>query len=396
MSQEILLRRNIFLLRLLKIDPWILIAAIVVAYQMHVVGLTLSQVLIGEAIFAATIVLFEIPSGVFSDVFSRRTTMIFGMLFLLFAYIFFAFARSFGDIIAAQIAAGLGIATISGTDSALLYDTLLALGREKDHKKILSSFTSFRLVVIAAGTVTGGLLAGIDLRLPVLLGIFLPCITLGITFALTEPLREKSESHSHLVRHTKEAWRWLLTQKTLLIFLLGNMAILLGFKIANHTFNPYMELLGVPVLYWGFILSGFMLGEAAIAHTAHRWMERIGERASFLALFALQAVGFLLMAAAAPIALAFLFPIFIYMSWPLRDIFISDAVNKRTPSGRRATILSMASFAAQGLQAVALPLLGFAVMTAGLSALYWIMATTALATGMFLVLFLQMRSQNDT
>lgn len=37
---------------------------IIVIFQMQEVGLSLTQVMVGESIFSATIVLFEVPSGV--------------------------------------------------------------------------------------------------------------------------------------------------------------------------------------------------------------------------------------------------------------------------------------------------------------------------------------------
>ena len=47
-------------------------APIIVIFQMQEVGLSLTQVMAGELIFAATIVLFEVPSGAFADRMGRK------------------------------------------------------------------------------------------------------------------------------------------------------------------------------------------------------------------------------------------------------------------------------------------------------------------------------------
>ncbi|MEK7524359.1 MAG: hypothetical protein AAB588_05025 [Patescibacteria group bacterium] len=82
-SERTGLERNIWLLKLHRIDAFIFMGAVFVAFQMHTVGLSLTQVLIGEAIFSLTCFLFEIPTGIFSDLVSRKKTLIMAQIKLM-------------------------------------------------------------------------------------------------------------------------------------------------------------------------------------------------------------------------------------------------------------------------------------------------------------------------
>jgi MFS family permease len=374
------LERNLPLLRLLQVDVWILAAAVVVAYQMHAVGLTLSQVLMGEAVFAVTILVFEIPTGVFSDLVSRKTTLIIAEALTICGAFVFAFAESFTHILILQVLVGISCATLSGTDSAMLYDTLKALGREGEHRRILSSFTTFNLITLSIGTVLSSILGSISLRLPILIGFSIAVFRLIITLFLTEPPREQPVATSHPLLHAAGTLRWMRLHPLIPTLVLGNAFLALGFKVANHTYNPYMETVGIPLIAWGMILCGFNLTAAFLSHHAHTIQSRLGETASIACIFTLQAAGFLLMTASgAPPAL--FFPILIWISFPLRTVFFADAINRRTSSHHRATVLSMSSFCAQGLQAVSLPLFGLLVSRGNLSVLYLLLAGILVLSG---------------
>ncbi len=383
------LEQNLLLLKLHRIDVLLFAGAIFVAYQMHTVGLSLTQILIGESIFALTILIFEIPSGVFSDLVSRKITLLITEYILLLGCSVFAFAQNFIHIIISQIIFGIAMATQSGTDSSMLFDTLKALGREKEHKKVLGGITFFFLVVLAIGQSIGGFLAGIDLRLPMIICIPIVLIRIVIVARLTEPPRQKSK-HKNPFLHTKSAIKWLFSHRIVSVLALATVIIALGRKISMHTLNPYMEIIEVPIIYWGVLLAAFNIVAAFIAREAHNIEKKIGSVKSFILIFGFWTLGFILLAKV-HIFLAFMWPILHWTIRPFTDIFFSDEINKRTESHQRATVLSISNFCSQFLQMLALPVLGYAADIWSLETMYLLMAAILFVAGVVIGVMLYSR-----
>ncbi len=72
--------RNIVILFILRAVRWFLIIMpiITIFYREH--GLSNQDIFIIQACFAISVVLFEIPTGYFSDVFGRKKSLILGMM----------------------------------------------------------------------------------------------------------------------------------------------------------------------------------------------------------------------------------------------------------------------------------------------------------------------------
>ena len=103
-------------------------------------GMNLQMVVYVEIIYAITVTLFEIPSGILADKFGRKKMLtLYGALaatelsLLLFAYSFRQFAL-------AIFLAGIGKALSSGSENALLYDTLLIENQHKGFEKHLGAY----------------------------------------------------------------------------------------------------------------------------------------------------------------------------------------------------------------------------------------------------------------
>ncbi|MGY9057575.1 MAG: MFS transporter, partial [Alphaproteobacteria bacterium] len=77
----------------------------------------------------ATTVL-EVPSGYLADRVGRRITLLIGTAATVVACVLLGIGGPFMIFALAQVFMGLGSAFSSGTDSAFLYDSLLASGRE--------------------------------------------------------------------------------------------------------------------------------------------------------------------------------------------------------------------------------------------------------------------------
>jgi len=380
-TQRHRLERNLTLLKWLSIDETLFASAVIIAFELHTVGLSLAQVLLGESIFALTIILVDIPTSVYSDLINRKSSFIIAELCLLIGVVTLAFAQNFLWIIVSQIVWGIGVAALSGTDSAMLYDTLKALKREDEHRAVLGKIESFFLISIALGQVFSGFIGAWDLRFTVQLCILVPIIKLLLILLLEEPPR-KPHPHAHEpFTHLLRTLRWFSTQGTLVLLVLASMTASLGGKIAMQTFNPYLELIKVPIIYWGILMAGFNIVGAVIARNAHTIQKKLGSMRSFALIYILEAGGFFLMAKLQLFFFAAFLPFLFWIFISFRKIFFSNEINRRTESHRRATTLSIESFGIQLLQMCSLSFLGLYADRAGLPAMYLLLAAVLAVVG---------------
>ena len=95
----------------------------------------MKDVMLLQAIYSVTIVVLEIPSGYLADAVGRKKTLVFGAIMGFFGFLTYSFSYGFIGFLIAEIILGIGQSMLSGADSALLYDTLLDMKKEKEYIK---------------------------------------------------------------------------------------------------------------------------------------------------------------------------------------------------------------------------------------------------------------------
>jgi MFS family permease len=120
---------------------------------------SIGQVLVLGSIYYFTVVLVELPSGYLSDRLGRAVALRLSAASLSVSYVLFLVGgESFPTFVVAQIALGVGYASISGTDTALHFDTLVRLGREaefaeREQRLIRNGYAAGALGALLAGAV---------------------------------------------------------------------------------------------------------------------------------------------------------------------------------------------------------------------------------------------------
>src|ERR1051326_8635952 len=85
------------------------------------IGMSLTEIMWLQSIFGATAVVCEFPSGYVADRLGYRRSLVIGAGFWLAGWIPYALGATFAGIALAEFLRGVGLAFISGADSALLY-----------------------------------------------------------------------------------------------------------------------------------------------------------------------------------------------------------------------------------------------------------------------------------
>ena len=84
--------------------------------------------------------LFEIPSSLIADKFSRKKVIMASSVMFIFCNAIFLLSQSQSAFIIHMVLAGIGVALFSGTIEALIYDELKAIGKEEKYQKALSFY----------------------------------------------------------------------------------------------------------------------------------------------------------------------------------------------------------------------------------------------------------------
>ncbi len=190
---------NVRHLMVIRTGQWFLILMPFIYPYFQSRGLTAGEVLSLQSIYSITCALMEVPSGYFSDKLGRRKTMIFGCLFYLIAYLFFTFGMGFWQIGIGELFWGIGVSFLSGTDSALLFESLRVNKRLGDYKKIEGKAVSIGNMSEASAGIVGGLLASFMIELPMYVQCLVTLSVLIYSFRLRDTFEasQRKTSFAH-------------------------------------------------------------------------------------------------------------------------------------------------------------------------------------------------------
>lgn len=170
-------------------------------YQVTVAELTPIQLVLVGTTLEVSVFLFEVPTGVVADVYSRRLSIIIGMFLIGLGFIVEGSFPVFWTILIAQIIWGVGYTFTSGATQAWISDEI---GEAAAGKAFLRS-TQIAQITGLLGTGLGILVGVIRVNFPILLGG--GClIVLGMFLAVVMP----ESGFKPLPREERDTWQSML------------------------------------------------------------------------------------------------------------------------------------------------------------------------------------------
>lgn len=151
-------------------------------------GMNLLQINIINMFFIAGILLFEVPTGAFADVFGRKKSIVCGFFALALSAFIYYIGNSFLMFVLAELVGAVGLTFLSGAMEAWAVDSLNFHGFEGDLSNVFRHEVQFSQIGIVFGSLTGGYLGNFDLALPWLASSF-SIFIVGIVAVFT--LQEK-------------------------------------------------------------------------------------------------------------------------------------------------------------------------------------------------------------
>ncbi|MDD2734076.1 MAG: MFS transporter [Desulfuromonadaceae bacterium] len=331
--------------------------AIITLFWKDHIGLSLTQILLLQGILSISMVVMEYPSGYISDRIGYRVSLTLASLLGLIGWGIYTVATSFTHVMAAEILLGTSLAFISGSDSALLYESLKQEGAELQYERHQGRMGGYAQVGEALGAIFAGVLYAYAPLLPFILQIGVWFLALLLTRFMVEPPREITPHPGHLA----EAWRIaryaFAENKNLRYTILLNTVLGIASFYPVWLIQPYMQHAGVPLTWFGPVWCGANLTVAFFSLTSHRANGFLGERFMVLLFLVLIFVGYLGLGLVGGVS-GFLFYYLLTSMRGLRGPMMLNLTQKECPSANRAGILSLQSLCFRVLFVSTGPLVG--------------------------------------
>ncbi|MEH7176992.1 MFS transporter [Neobacillus vireti] len=204
-------------------------------YQVEMVQLDALQLVLVGTVLEATVFIFEIPTGILSDLKSRKLSVIIGFFLIGIGFIIEGMFPFFTAVILAQIIWGIGYTFTSGAHQAWIADEI---GEERASSAFVKGAKAGNLGKVLA--IPLSMLAGYYLlNLPIVLGgIGLVLLSILLVFFMKEENFKPAEKVEQV-----SVWKNIK----------GNMSQILYYSRLNYL----MRILFLIALFFGFYSEGF-------------------------------------------------------------------------------------------------------------------------------------------
>ena len=337
-------------------------------------GMTLEQFAILNSIWAASIILAEVPSGVLSDMIGRKKMIVAAGIFMVIEMVVWGFAPTsdldllFWILAINRILSGLAEAAASGADEALVYDSIDEAGKKEDWAKILQKVTRWQSFAFMIALLTGGIIYDPDvmnqacaflgfensltqqdtMRWPILLNLVTAVLTLLSACALRETENYQSKSEFLPLRAAfSQTWNvalWIARTPFALLVILAAATVDSVIRMFITMNSEYYRLISYPEVAFGIIGAVIALQGMVVARISREMTERFGPNQNFLIISVLALLSFIGIRFFIP-HFGVIFSMLLFAAMGMTGFCTSYYLNKTADKSIRATLLSFKGLA---------------------------------------------------
>jgi MFS family permease len=343
-------------------------------------GLSVAQFSILNAVWAATIVLAEVPSGALADIVGRKRLLVFAACSMLVEMAILCVAPQgnttllFGFLMVNRVLSGLAEAAASGADEAIAYDALQGRGMADQWGRVLDIQMRLRSAMFILTMTVGAAVYDPDLmtrvavflgwekvfiqaetlRFPVYLTLALALLTLAAALRLDEVRpapttdgpgdRPLGGSVLDAFKLTLDSGGWILKTPFVLIVILFGMLFDGILRMVSTLISQYYRMVQLPESIYGLIGSVMAVTGMFIPRLA-RWIAE--NRSPTVCLWTTAATALVGLS-----GMAFFWPtvglipaLVAFSALYMVGFYVSYFVNQQASSSRRATVLSFKGLA---------------------------------------------------
>ncbi|OFR90415.1 MFS transporter [Lacticaseibacillus zeae] len=344
-----------------------------VIFLVHFLKFSLVQFAALQSLFLFSQFAFEIPSGVLSDLFKKKSVIAIGLFLLILSPLLMTSVNltnhslGFAVIVFAFILEGVGNALLSGADDALFFEAIRRDGLEKAYAKIRGRIQLISAIVTGIATFIGGYLYSLNEMSPYFFQAFMLLGAGGVIVSMKE---EKSTVESVRVSSQYEKVKDILLvfdevrRSANVLFLVVFTTLVVAMVNAIFSLLPsYVSDLGFTSSANGTIFMIFSFVGGFVATQAFR-LTKVSYRTLSLIIIGLLSVGMILQVQSN----AYIFLIgacLLYVTVDILDPIVMEMLNLWVKDSARATLISGLSFAVSLVTMIVNPLIGIVIQQWG-------------------------------
>jgi len=333
-----------------------LVFTVNLVYQVTVVRLSPIQLVLVGTLLEAIIFLFEVPTGVVADVYSRRLSIIIGDLLIGLGFVLEGAIPRFEAVLLGQVVWGLGYTFTSGATQAWIADEVgeARAGQAFLRRAQVGALSGLIGIPLSVG------LGSLHLQLPIVLGgvlfVSLGMILIGIMpeTGFKPAPTEQRESWRTMLRTLRDGVRLVRWRAVLLLFI--------GISLVDGLYSEGLDRLwtahflrdftlpapdGIqPVAWFGAIGAASALLSTLSTEIVRRRLDAASQRRVMQALFtmnALMVAGIVLFGAVKRFGVALIAFLMIAVLRNTVEPVVATWINPHIESSVRATVFSLSS-----------------------------------------------------
>lgn len=328
-------------------------------------GASLSNLSVILGIYALSVILLELPTGIMADVFGRKKTFILSLIIFTLSFSLLLIGRGFIILCIVMMLYGLAKALASGSFDALFIDYYIDnFGKDKLHN-ITTRLSVLEALGLSAGALSGGFFPELSVKLFPSIGTYdlnifvriiltIAVIFLSVLFIsdMSDAVKIEKKQRISIKQHIKNSSAFVFKNTTvscifISVFSTGFFLSALETYWQPHfiTFLPdgnSIRLLGLMAfLYLGAAMAGSIISNNTIKKY------KFNLRKMYLVMRGFIALLLILTALQTNIPLFIAFYASIYLMFGIATIPEGVILNSETPNEIRASVLSVKSFTMQ-------------------------------------------------
>ena len=334
--------------------------AILTVFYRENLGMSMIEIMLVQGGFGLAMALFEFPSGYLADRIGYRRTLVIAAVMNAIGWSIYARADGIAGVIAGELVLGIGISLISGSDAALLYESLVETKREHEYSQWNGRVRFFGQMGEGSAALIAGFLFAHSARLPFVVEALVWIANLYVAWRLVEPERhrpvlgENWKQAKALVHHVAR-----VDPKLRAVMLL---TIVLGMSsfIPVWTIQLYATDSGMDASWLGITWAAANYSVAFASLFATRLTKRIGLFRMMYLCIVLIAIGY----AGMGLVTSLWGVLFYFVLTVMRGLFspaLGHEEQRLIPSADRAGFLSFRSLSFRGCFLVIGPAIGLGI-----------------------------------
>lgn len=255
-------------------------------------GMNLAQIGLLEGVYHITSMIFEIPSGAIADLLGRKKSMIVSKICIAISCLIMLYSKNFWLFALSFFIQALGNNFNSGSEEALIYDSMKAIGQEDKYMGVYGKLDVVIEISQGIATVLGGILAEYSFFCCYAASLIIALLAFLPILAMTEAPFEKEEKAKEsvfktLINHFAKSFGILKADRRILRIVVFFSTVFAGQTLLFFYGQQYFSDLGFNKIYISLFMLIFSITSCLGAYFSDRIFEKLGRKVAVLSAFAI-------------------------------------------------------------------------------------------------------------